>query len=260
MKGNIKYFLITAAPGRVLDMQNSGQIPWGWHGLQVPDKRWVSPPQWNYWRLLCDLYGGVSVITVFDSDLLIAINGVHRFPWSNRIAEKQYPEDINGFEDAFRFAAKCAGYKAYLAESLGAWIAFQHSTVNNCYKNPLKLITGYYSILIERLYSTGNIKRNIGPDNQRFGAWALEIPVKEKTQLAVNEDSTSSFKNNSVKIRVTYFDSETGIISFTLGRNRYNQQVTDTKKWETKKFQVKRNNISRNKIIIIIRSYCTCWR
>lgn len=50
--------------------------------------------------------------------MLIAINGVHPFPWSNRIAEKQYPEDINGFEDAFRFAAKCAGYKAYLAESL----------------------------------------------------------------------------------------------------------------------------------------------
>lgn len=41
------------------------QIPWGWHGLQVPDKD-GRPPQWNYWRLLCDLYGGVSVITVFD--------------------------------------------------------------------------------------------------------------------------------------------------------------------------------------------------
>ena len=252
MRCQYQTFLDYCSTGKSVGYAEQWADAWGWHGRKMPDKRWVSPPQWNYWRLLCDLYCGVSVITVFGSDLRIAIDGIHRFPWTNRIDEKQYPEYINEFEDAFRFAAKYAGYKAYPSESPGAWIAFRHSTVNKSYKNPLKLITGDYSFLIERLdSSSGNIKRNIGPDNQRFGAWALEIPAKEKIQLAVNKDFINSLKSNSAKIRVTYFDSGTGSFSFTFGRKRYNQQLADTKKWETKEFQFRRNKISGNNIITI---------
>lgn len=244
-------FLDYCKTGKTLGYAEQWSNAWGWHGLPFPDTRWTSPPQSNYWRLLCDLHCGISIITVYGSDLRIAIDGVHQLPWSNVTDEKTYPEYIDEFDKAFRFAAKYAGYASSPAESPGAWIAFRHSDINKIFNSPLKIVKGDYTFHIERLDSIGSIEELIGPDNQRFGAWALKLPLNEKLHLSVNKDFVSSLKDKPAKLKIIYLDSGKGSLYTVFGTNKYKLKLCDTQEWKTAEFLIKKSESDINNIISV---------
>jgi len=183
---------------------------WGVHDSKVDDRP-ISPPQWNYWRLLFDLNCGVSYVAVYAVDLSVAVNGTYLEGKRGRYDEQK---DRRGyqreFEAAFRFAAKYAGYHASPEESPGAWVAFRENykslaaNVPNENNRQLNFFTNDYTFLMQRLPDKSMGVCKVGPENQRQGAWARLLPAGERMQLQVDKHFAASFKGG--KVMVTYLE------------------------------------------------------
>jgi hypothetical protein len=197
---------------------------WGWHGTQQ-EKYWASPPQWNYWRLLNDLNAGVSMIAVYGTDLEVAYNG----SYSRDSAAARFQQE---FKDAFLFAAKYAGYITKPEESPGAWIAFRYSDQNRIQKvMPYNRYTGDYTFLMDRLPDKTTTQTNIGPDEQRYGAWARLLPAGESLRLVLNDSFASSLEGKKSVLHVTYLDSGQSSFTITVGGQIFKTSLTGTGKW-----------------------------
>lgn len=182
---------------------------WGDHGGQE-DHRPFSPPQWNYWRLLIDLHCGISFIGVYRNDLNVAIEGTYD------LGDNHYDETVDGlnyqveFARAFQFAARYAGYHDAPRYSPGAWVAFRDAPeilARNAHSpNQLTLnyFTGDYNFLMERLPDESIGVHNVGPDNQRFGAWARVLPAGKAMRVKADETFLESL--DGAVIRITYLD------------------------------------------------------
>lgn len=211
---------------------------WG-HHTKITDDRWCSPPKWNYWRMLFDLHCGVSFIAVYGNDLGVAINGKYHY------GDVDYSDGSTGhyqeeFDQAFKFAAKYAGYHASPETSPGAWIAFrENSTVlaKNDYsaqKRALKVFTNDYTFLMKRLpgdRSEGEGIINIGPDDRRFGAWARRLPPKES--LSVEVDAAFAASLNGACINVVYLDDHAGSFTVHVAGETFRVKMSGSGEWKT---------------------------
>jgi hypothetical protein len=149
------------------------------------------PAQWNYWRILSDLDAGVSYLAVYGKDL----------------EAYRQPE----YADAFLFANRYAGYQTArrAASSPGAWIAFREGG---------RFLQGDYSFLMSRLDGDANEALTaVGPDWQRFGAWARRIPAGGRMRLRLEQNIAASLADQSLVLRVTYFDSFSPSFDVSLG-------------------------------------------
>lgn len=221
---------------------------WGHHGGKTDD-RWCSPPQWMYWRLLNDLHCGVSFIAVYAKNVKVAVDGTYN---SGGV---HYTDGKDGmyqseFTKALEFAAKYAGYHAAPEASPGAWIAFrENDTVLAANGVPperrkLKFFNTDYTFLMERLpgdQSVGQGIINIGPDNQRFGAWARKLPAGKEIKLALNPTFAASLKGGA-KIRITYLDDGPGGFSVEAGLKAHSVKMKATGRWQTAEFPIVGNS------------------
>ncbi len=209
---------------------------WGHHGGQTDD-RWCSPPQWNYWRLLFDLHCGVSYIALYSSDMRVAIDG-------NYHAQGVHLNNPGGayqkeFDAAFHFAARYAGYHASPKNSPGAWVAFRENNIVRAAngmpvdRRRLSTFTGDYNFLMKRL-SNDNTQGldvvNIGPDEQRFGAWARLLPAGESMRLVLDPAFAASLADDAA-IRVIYLDKADGTLRINVSDHDAQQELTGTGRW-----------------------------
>lgn len=159
----------------------------GVHGAKKDDHM-QSPPQWNYWRLLADMHCGVSFIAVYGNDL----------------ARAGEPE----FGAAFDFASRYAGTHASPAQAPGAWVALREG-------NALK---GDYTFLMRRLDDKESIAlENVGPREQRFGAWARAIEGGQSLRFQLDSQFAASLRGRACRLRVVYFDRGTASFSVQNG-------------------------------------------
>ncbi|HNP35117.1 MAG TPA: beta-galactosidase [Woeseiaceae bacterium] len=140
-----------------------------------------SPPQWNYWRILSDLFAGVTYISVYGSDL----------------------DDYRDIEyaAAFNFADRYAGYQTGKnpAASPGAWVALRAGG---------EYLTGDYTFLMNRIAGDKNeALKSVGPEWQRFGAWARRVPAGGRMRFRLDTRFANAIAGQGVTLRVTYFDS-----------------------------------------------------
>ncbi|MCF7847221.1 MAG: beta-galactosidase [Kiritimatiellales bacterium] len=215
---------------------------WGHHGGKTDD-RWCTPPQWMYWRLLNDLHCGVSFIAVYANNVQVAMDGTYRSTGVNYSDGKDgtYQEE---FTQALEFAATYAGYHASPEDSPGAWIAFrENDTVLaangvSAERRKLKFFNTDYTFLMERLpgdRSVGQGITNIGPDGQRFGAWARKLPAGKEIKLALNRNFAASLKGGA-KIRVTFYDDGNGAFQLDAGTKESAVKMGGSKRWQTAEF------------------------
>lgn len=188
---------------------------WGDHGAKTDDRE-CSPPQWNYWRLLLDLNNGVSFVAVYANDLEVAITGKYSY-WKK---EHSHDDDKAGtdykseFDRAFRFAAKYAGYHSSPGDSPGAWCAFRgNQIVREANGQPekrrkLEFYTGDYNFLMKRLHDNSRPLGTTGPEDQRFGGWARELPPNETMTLTLDSQFAGSLKGKECRVRTVYLDSQ----------------------------------------------------
>lgn len=209
---------------------------WGDHG-GVRDDRWCSPPQWFYWRALFDLHNGVSHIALYASDLRVAVDGTYR--------GEAFPAYRAEFRAAADFAANYAGYHALPESSPGAWIAFRENHVVRAANNipeqrrKLALFTSDYTFLMERLpgdRSRGVDVVNIGPEEQRYGAWARILPPGETLRLRPDSRFVASLGGRPVEIRAVYFDEPPAEFSIRAGTTVRRIRPAGTRRWQTAAF------------------------
>ncbi len=202
-EGQYRAFLEFCRSGKTLGYAEPWADAWGRHGGKT-DPRWCSPCQWNYWRLLVDLHCGISFIAVYGTDL----------------AHWKEPE----FRAAFEFAAKYAGYHASPSVAPGAWVALREG-------NQLK---GDYTFLMQRL--PGDATRavqSVGPDDQRFGAWARVIPGNDRGRFRLDPQFANSLASGQALVRVTYLDDHRDGFGITIGQNESSVQTQASGKWQT---------------------------
>jgi hypothetical protein len=211
---------------------------WGWHSAQQ-EQYWASPPQWNYWRLLDDLNAGVSMIAVYGTDLEVAYNG----SYTRDSTAAKYQQE---FKNAFIFAAKYCGYITRPEESPGAWIAFRHSEQNRIQKVPYKSYTGDYAFLMDRLPDKTTVQTNIGPEDQRYGAWARLLPAGESLRLVFNDAFASSLEGKNCVVHVTYLDSEKGSFTVVVGGRTFKTSLTGTGKWVVVDFPLVQTHLAKD--------------
>lgn len=187
-------FLDDCRTGKTLAYAEPWASAWGHHGVKT-DPRWCSPPQWNYWRLLCDLNCGVSFIACYANDLEVARSGRYRYGKSRTTEVAPFKGE---FDAAFRFAAKYAGYHASPQAAPGAWVALREGGT----------LKGDYTFLMQRLPDHTREVKNAGPDDQRFGAWARGLPAGKTMTFRVDPRVFS--KGEKRIARIIYFDRGTG--------------------------------------------------
>jgi hypothetical protein len=221
-------FVDYARSGMTLAYAESWADAWGRHGTKVDD-RWCDPPKWNYWRLLFDLHCGVSAIAVYSSDLRVVELGT------------EGPAYQSQFNLAFEFADRYAGYHASPASAPGAWVAFRENYVVlaendlSVAARTLTTFTGDYNFLMERLPgpSTGDGLYDVGPEGQRFGAWARELPAGETMRLELDEGFARSLDGGDAFIKVTFIDGGTGEITMEGSGQSLRHDLHDTGEWTT---------------------------
>ncbi|MCX7006438.1 MAG: hypothetical protein NTY53_04185 [Kiritimatiellaeota bacterium] len=219
VSGQYGQFLADCRTGKTLAYAEPWASAWGDHGGKS-DPRWCSPPQWNYWRLLCDLHCGVSFIACYANDLEVARSGRYR-------AGKGPVAETAGFKDefdaAFRFAAKYAGYHASPQVSPGAWVAFREGDA----------LTGDYTFLMQRQPDHTREVKKAGPDDQRFGAWARLLPRDQTVQLVLDDTFAASLATQTAELRVTYLDRGTGSFDMQAAGRAFHVQGSDSGRWKT---------------------------
>ena len=232
-------FVNDCRSGRTTAYAEPWASTWGHHGGKTDD-RWCSPPQWGYWRLLFDLHCGVSHIALYATDMRVAIEGAY----SSRGVHYNEPGGAyqREFIAAFQFAAKYVGYHACPEKSPGAWVAFrQNSTVraaNGMSKaaRRLSIFNDDYNFLMRRLpgdSSYGENMVNVGPDEQRFGAWARILPAGDSIRLQVDKVFVDSLQEQPARVTLTYLDRGKAEYRLAAGGQSMNVACKGTGDWQT---------------------------
>lgn len=213
---------------------------WGHHGPKQDD-RWCSPPQWNYWRLLLDLHCGVSYIALYSSDMLVGINGRYMYRQAIIHQDDRNREYKQEFDAAFRFAARYAGFHARPETSPGAWIAFRENNVVRAANGipekwrRLEFFNTDYTFLMRRLpgdRTKGRDIVNIGPDEQRYGAWARLLPAGESVSLAIDEMFVAGLAGSDVKIKIVFLDDSDGAFDVIFNEKTHRHRMTGSGRWQ----------------------------
>ncbi|MHC4993572.1 MAG: beta-galactosidase [Planctomycetota bacterium] len=232
---------------------------WGHHGGQTDD-RWCSPPQWGYWRLLFDLHCGVSYIALYSTDMRVAVEGAYSsVDVDYRQPGGAYQREFNA---AFGFAAKYVGHHASPETAPGAWVAFRENhTVRAANGIPearrkLSLFNGDYRFLMERLpgdasYGEGVV--NVGPDKQRFGAWARVLPAGQSMRLKLDDAFVESLRDQASRIHLTYLDEGQGACRLVAGKLAMDVQCHGSDRWQTASMDIPPGELTPNNADVHIR-------
>ena len=179
----------------------------GKHG-SLKDSRWCGPEQYNYWRLLSDLNLGIARIAIYGADLAHA-------------AEPEY-------RAAFDFADRYAGYQASPSLAPGAWVALREG----------HLLKGDYTFLMRRLPGVEmKAEEKVGPDDQRFGAWARTLSGGT-AKFALDADFARSLEGKKAAVRVIYLDRGASEFQVIAAGKKFEQKLTGSGRWKTAEFPI----------------------
>ncbi len=187
----------------------------------IKGERWISFPQRAYWRVLQDMHMGISMIALYGEDLKVSYGEL-------------YPEHQVEYIKTYEFADRYLGYHALPGQSPGAWVAFRYSDYNDYNDYRIKKLTGDYNFLAERLpesITQENVKL-VGPDTQRYGAWAARLPVGQKMNIQLNADFVKSLKGKAAGVKVIYYNAGEGAFNTSFGGQKQTTKITNTTIWE----------------------------
>ena len=228
-------FLDDCRTGKTLAYAEPWASAWGHHGGKT-DPRWCSPPQWNYWRLLCDLHCGVSFIACYGTDLEVALNGRYRGGNLSAAEAKEATTFKDEFGAAFQFAAKYAGYQTSPKSAPGAWVAFREGDT----------LKGDYTFLMQRKPDRTREVKNAGPDDQRFGAWARLLPRDETMRLVLDDAFAASLATQNAELHITHLDQGTGSFDIHAAGQTFHAQSNNSGRWKTIVYELSRPDFGKD--------------
>ena len=157
----------------------------------------------------------MSYIGIYSNDMQVAIEGKYESTGVRFVDDEEHNYQQQ-FQAVLNFASEYAGKQDDPEHSPGAWVAFRENhmvlAANGMSEKARKLetLTGDYNFLMERISdnSYGQGITNVGPDNQRYGAWARVLPAGKQMKLRVDEKFLRSCQNKTVSVSVTYYDAK----------------------------------------------------
>ncbi|MDO8540036.1 MAG: beta-galactosidase [Opitutaceae bacterium] len=217
---------------------------WGEHG-GILDSRWCSPPQWNYWTLLFNLHCGVSFIGEYYTNLYFATTGRH-----GRTAVPPDSAEPREFMAAYAWGAEYIGLHNRPAESPGAWVAFRDNkaakAVNPKVPAPrrqLNRFAGDYNWLAERV---GDDRSEgvgpIGPDEQRYGAFARRYPAGASARVRLDPKFVASLAGDAT-VRIIALNGAPA--EARIGARAFQLPASDAR-WRTTEFRVPAASLREN--------------
>ena len=239
-------FTLNSRTPKTLSYAEPWTDPWGAHADGTEDPHFCSPQQWNYWRILCDLNVGISQIAM------------HGDYWTYCMgdpapANKQFPE-INAavrrdeMQKGINFAFKYVGQHNNPSTSPGAFVAFRKSTENLSIKNnpsfyggtsfAIQKFTGDYTFLAAHLPDNSVGLKLIGDSEQRYGAFARQVPAGGSMKMALHPMFAKAIYNKKLKIRVIYYDAGAENWSIMYGNYAFSVQNKGTKSWKVIEWNV----------------------
>jgi hypothetical protein len=133
------------------------------------------------------------------------------------------------YKAAFEFAARYAGFHASPHAAPGAWIALREGVGR---------LKGDYTFLMRRLPGAEmKPEQKIGPDGQRFGAWARTLARGDEAKFELDPEFAASLKSKAL-LRVIYFDRGSGTFTARSAGRKYERKLTDSGRWQTAEFQI----------------------
>jgi hypothetical protein len=188
---------------------------------------------------------GISYIGVYSNDLKVALDGTY--------ARKQVGDDYKRqFDEAYRWAAKYAGFHADPEHSPGAWVAFRQSEEIKGSDFNEKVTD--YSMLATLLNPQDTIGmdarkdgvaapvvanrtvagvKSIGPYAERYGAWARKLPAGKSMGIKLDSKFVQSL-GGAAKVNVTYLDDQAGrSFTVTVDGTAHKVDLTGSGSWKT---------------------------
>jgi hypothetical protein len=203
-----KLFLPYCRSGKAVCYAESMADAAGVHG-RLKDPRWCPPDQYNYWRLLADLNLGFSMIGIYGSDL----------------EQAGTPE----YKAAFEFAARYVGYQASPSIAPGAWVALRSDD----------LFKDDYTFLMRRLPGAElKAEKKAGPDDQRFGAWAMTLAKGDEVKFGLDPVFARSLAGKKAILRVTYLDRNEGTFTVRASGREFHGKLGASGRWKTAEFEI----------------------
>jgi hypothetical protein len=189
--------------------------------------RWCSPPQWNYWRCLCQMDLGVAYVAAYANDVNMAFRGEFNANVKTTHQTGKVPAYQEEFRKAYEFCNVYAGYHALPAISPGAWIAFREGTH----------MKGDYTMHMSRITpdetSAPPTQTPVGPETSRYGAFARYLPAGKAVRLKLDEVFLKSMqeRNELAEVRVIFLDESPGAtLTVNVGQSQDKAESNTTTK------------------------------
>ncbi len=218
-------FMEYCRSGKAIGYTQAFANAWGVHGVKK-DPRWCSPQQWAYWRLLSDLNMGISCIVINKKDLMIATRG---YDLDNDSVNLELQKE---FEAAMKFAARYVGQHVEPTKALGAFVAFRQREPENGILPHAELNEDYTFLALRLPDETKGVTR-IGPDSQRFGAWARKVEEKQSIRIALHPELVESMMGTKTLLRVYYLN-----VGTTAWQVRWGAKTVDVTNTDSGRFEI----------------------
>jgi hypothetical protein len=96
-----------------------------------------------------------------------------------------------------------------------------------------------YNFLMERVEpdkTQGLDVVNVGPPEQRFGAWARILPPGGTMRFRLNEPFAASLTGVKAQVNVVYLDEKAGSFEVQAGAERRSRRLQGSGRWQTAQF------------------------
>ena len=200
---------------------SAGRTESYWEPIPYSGKR--NLVSWNYWRILLELYKGVSYIAVYGDQIRHGNQAQYRA--------------------AFDFANRFAGSAATPATAPGAFIALKQGSGRTA-GNLGRFMTQYRPNATSTALGSNQGRSMIGPATQRFGRYARRITGgtrRARMGFRLNTAFANGVRGRRVVISVRYLDSGHGSFRVAWGRSRSAQRIVrkrGTGRWREARFTI----------------------
>jgi hypothetical protein len=97
---------------------------------------------------------------------------------------------------------------------------------------------------MERLEDSSRPVRLVGPEEQRYGAWARRIPAQQCMRFRVHRDFLAAQTKKRLLVRVVYLDDGAGSLETSTASWRRSVQLADTGRWKIAQWRIEANELA----------------
>ena len=89
-------------------------------------------------------------------------------------------------------------------------------------------------------------EQKVGPDDQRFGAWARTLAKGGEAKFALDPDFARSLAGKRATVHVIFLDRGAGSFTVRAAERKFEHALADSGRWQTAEFAIDRAGFTRD--------------